>query len=86
MFCPLRMQRALDEATLQRGHIGGEDDVNERGAMDVGGALELIDEFGLCQELAYVHVVTASDLCSYDGEGESPGVVSGRDHVRVPLA
>lgn len=86
MLRPLRAQRSLHKATLQCGHIGGEDDFDKRGAVALGGALELLDEFGLREELSYVHIVTGVELRCYDGDREAPGVVSGRGHVRIPLA
>ncbi len=86
MFRPLGAQRPLGKTALQRGHIGGEDDFNELRAVRLGGALELIDEFGLREELSYVDVVTGVELRCYDGECEAAGVVSGRGHVRIPLA
>jgi len=80
------VQRALDKAALQRRHIRGEDELDERRSVALGDVLELIDEFGLREELSYVHVVTGIDLCCYDGECQAPRLVSGGGHVRIPLA
>jgi hypothetical protein len=62
MLWPLRVQRALNQAALQRGHIGGEDEFDEPRPVTLGDALELIDEFGLREELSYVYVV-AESIC-----------------------